>query len=49
MNILGIAGIVLLVLGVLIFAAPSFLNYIVAIAFILGGAFLAYQGFGGQS
>ncbi|MDP9382314.1 MAG: DUF3096 domain-containing protein [Chloroflexota bacterium] len=45
MNTLGIAGIVLLLLGLLIFIAPYALNYIVAIAFLAGGALLAYQGF----
>ena len=42
---MGIGGIVLLLLGILIFFAPDSLNYIVAIAFILGGGLLAYQSF----
>lgn len=44
MNPLTIGGIVLIVLAILIFVAPDSLNYIVAVAFLLGGGYLAYTG-----
>jgi hypothetical protein len=47
-NITGIIGIVLAVLGLLIIIAPNTLNILVAIAFIGGGLFLAFQGFSGN-
>lgn len=46
MNPLGIGGILLVILGIIIFFAPNLLNYIVAIVFIIAGGFLAYQAFG---
>ena len=46
MNLQGIAGIVLLIVGIIIIVAPDTLNYLVAIVFILGGAVLAARGFG---
>jgi uncharacterized membrane protein len=45
-NILGIAGIVLLVLGILIFVNVGWLQFIVGIVFVVAGAYLAARGFG---
>lgn len=46
MNILGIGGIVLVILGIIILVAPDTFNYLVALAFILIGLFGAARGFG---
>ncbi len=45
-NVLGIGGIVLLILGIVILVAPDTLNILVAIVFIFGGGYLAAKGFG---
>jgi membrane-bound ClpP family serine protease len=45
-NILGIGGIVLAILGIIILVQPDTLNYIVALAFIVIGLFGAARGFG---
>ncbi len=46
MNLNGILGIVLIVLGIVFFIEPTIFNYLLAIALIVGGAYLAARGFG---
>ncbi|MEJ7655183.1 MAG: hypothetical protein WKH64_18525 [Chloroflexia bacterium] len=46
MNLAATAGVALIVLGVIIFAFPNLINYLVALAFVVGGLFLAMRGFG---
>ncbi|MDP9352494.1 MAG: hypothetical protein M3P51_13285 [Chloroflexota bacterium] len=46
MNVLGIGGLVLLLLGILILFSIGTLQILVGIAFILVGAYLAAKGFG---
>ncbi len=46
MNVLGLGGLILLILGIVIIVAPDTLNILVAIVFIFGGGYLAAKGFG---
>ncbi len=46
MNVLGIAGIVLVILGLLIFFEVGALQFIVGLVFVAAGAYLAARGFG---
>ncbi len=46
MNVLGIGGLILVILGIYIIFAPDALNILVAIIFIFGGGYLAAKGFG---
>ncbi len=46
MNVLGIGGLVLLLLGILIFFEVGALQFLVGLAFVLVGAYLAAKGFG---
>lgn len=43
MNIRLIAGIVLIVLGILVLIAPDLLSYIVGLALVIGGLWIALQ------
>lgn len=46
MNLLAIAGIILLVFGVLVLVFDNTLQFVVGIAFLLIGGYLAGKGFG---
>lgn len=46
MNILGIGGLILLIFGILIFINVGWLQFLVGLVFVLGGAYLAAKGFG---
>ena len=46
MNVLGIGGVILVLLGIYIIFAPDALSILVAIIFILGGGYLVAKGFG---
>ncbi len=45
-NVLGIAGIILVILGLLIFFEVGALQFIVGLVFVAAGAYLAARGFG---
>lgn len=46
MNLWAILGIVLIVIGVLVWVNVGLLQFIVGLAFVAAGAFLAARGFG---